>query len=117
MASGREALQVHLVPSEGLGQRVFSVSSNGVPVDGSSFTLPAGKKMSLDVLFQPGDKGYFTDTMLVYLQDNKRTPYATLDFCGWGVSPYLSFSDLVVRLPVTPLGVTSSAVLYVRAIG
>lgn len=70
----------------------------------------------MQLRFTPPAKGFHSSRVQVFV-DEQRVAYADIPLCGWGVLPYLAFSDPAVRLPVVPVGTPASAVVFVRAIG
>ena len=112
-ASGREPVTVKIVGST---CSVFRTEMQSLAVSETTFILGPGESAHLDIVFSPSDKGYYSDVIRVFV-DGKPLPYAVIEVTGWATAPYLSFSEPSIRLPVTPLGVTASSVVLVRATG
>jgi hypothetical protein len=112
--TGRESVHVRVVARA--EQSAFSLVVDGTATSELSLTIPPGGEQKLQLLFCPKESSYFEDKLIVYVGD-KTHVYAEVSLCGWGVFPYLSLSDAIVRLPVVPVGVATSAVVFLRAIG
>jgi hypothetical protein len=110
-----------LEPIHAVLRRRGPVSHFGALVGGQSvldhpLVLQPKQEIAVTLTFAPRATGHFSDTLELYV-DNKPVAYATIVLAGWAVSPYLSFSEPSVRLPVVPLGMPSSQVIFLRALG